>query len=279
MTPIRRAFSLGAGSSHLAREIDDELAFHIDMRTTRLIAAGMSPDAARQEAIRQFGDMKSVREDCLTMDHERDRAMRRANMLDELRQDFFYAARVLRRNFGFAATVIVTLALGIGANAAIFTLINAVLLRPLAVHAPEELVGIGDPVRVTSLSSTTNPDGTLISYPLYRELVARNEQVSGLLASGRAPRLDARIDASAADPEHPRGRFVSGNYFEVLGIPAHRGRVFTAEDDRAVGASPVVTISYAYWLKRFDGDLSAIGRGITLNGIQVTITGVTPPSF
>ena len=279
MRPIRRAFSLRAGTSHIAREIDDELAFHIDMRTTRLIAAGMSPEDARQEAIRQFGDLQSVREDCLTMDQERDRAMRRANMLDELRQDLSYAARVLRRNFGFAATVIVTLALGIGANTAIFTLINAVLLRPLPVHAPEQLVAIGDPTRVSSLSSTTNPDGTLISYPLYRELVARNEHVSGLLASGRTPRLDARIDASAVDPEHPRGRFVSGNYFDVLGVPAHRGRVLTAEDDRAIGVSPVVTISHAYWLKRFDGDPSVIGRSITLNGIQVTITGVAPPSF
>src|SRR5688500_2918865 len=115
MTLISRAFSLRAGSSHLARDIDREPALHTNSRTTLLISARMSPDAARQEAIRQFGDMKSVREVCLTMDHERDRAMRRANMLDELRQDFFYAARVLRRNFGFAATVIVTLALGIGA--------------------------------------------------------------------------------------------------------------------------------------------------------------------
>ena len=279
MTPFRRAFSLRVGPSHVARELDDELAFHIDMRTKRLIESGMTPEAARQEALRQFGNVDSVRDDCLTLDEERDRAMQRANMLDELRQDLTYAVRVLRRNIGFALTVILTLALGIGANTAIFTLVNAVLLRPLAVRAPEQLVAIGDPVRVTSLSVSTNPDGSLISYPLYRELIARNRLTSGLLASGRTPRLDARIDPAAAEPEHPRGRFVSGNYFDVLGVTAHRGRVFTDADDRTVGASPVATISYAYWIKRFDGDPAVVGRTITVNGAPITIAGVTPPSF
>jgi hypothetical protein len=238
MTPFRRAFSLRVGPSHVAHELDDELAFHIDMRTRRLIESGMPPEAARAEALRQFGDLKAVRDDCLTMDEERDRAMRRANTMDELRQDLSYATRVLRRNIGFTLTVIVTLALGIGANTAIFTLVNAVLLRRLGVQAPEQLVAIGNPVRVSSMSVTTSPDGTLISYPLYKEMLARNTFVSGLLASGRTNRLDVRIDAGPGDPEHPRGRFVSGNYFEVLGIHAHRGRVFTDADDRAVGASP-----------------------------------------
>jgi hypothetical protein len=279
MRPFRRAFSLRVGPSPVARELDDELAFHLDMRTKRLIESGMTPDAARQEALRQFGDVQSVRDDCLTMDEERDRAMQRANMLDEMRQDLTYAVRVLRRNLGFTITVVLTLALGIGANTAIFTLVNAVLLRPLAVRAPEQLVGIGNPTRVSSMSVSTNPEGSLISYPLYKELIARNTLTSGLLASGRTPRLDARIDPSAAEPEHPRGRFVSGNYFDILGISAHRGRVFTDADDRTTGAAPVVTISYAYWIKRFDGAPSAVGRTITMNGVQMTITGVTPPSF
>ena len=279
MSSFRRAFSLRVGPSHVARELDDELAFHLDMRTKRLIESGMTPDAARAEALRQFGDLQSVRDDCLTMDEERDRAMQRANMLDELRQDLTYAIRVLRRNLGFTITVALTLALGIGANTAIFTLVNAVLLRPLAVRAPEQLVGIGDPTRVSSMSVSTNPEGSLISYPLYKELIARNQLTSGLLASGRTPRLEARIDPGAAEPEHPRGRFVSGNYFDMLGISAHRGRVFTEADDRATGAAPVVTISYAYWIKRFDGAPTVVGRTITMNGVQLTITGVTPPSF
>jgi predicted permease len=129
------------------------------------------------------------------------------------------------------------------------------------------------------MSTSTNPDGSLISYPLYKELVARNRLVSGLLASGRTARLDARIDAGTGEPEHPRGRFVSGNYFGVLGVPAHRGRVFTDADDRAIGASPVATISYAYWIRRFDGDDRVIGRVITVNGTPMTIAGVAPPSF
>ncbi len=279
MTPFRRAFSLKVGA-HVARELDDELAFHLDMRTRRLIETGMAPEAARREALRQFGDLDAVRDDCLTMDQERERAMRRANVLDELRQDLAYAVRVLRRNIGFAATVVLTLALGIGANTAIFTLVNAVLLRPIDVAAPERLVAIGNPRLVSALSVSSDPDAELISYPLYRELLARNELTSGLLASGRTGRLDARIDATAVgDAEHPRGRFVSGNYFAVLGIGAHRGRTLRDDDDRTVGESPVATISHAYWLRRFDGDPSIVGRAITVNGTRLTVVGVAAPGF
>ena len=140
---MRRALRLIFRKAQIAEAVDDELAFHLDMRTQRLIACGMPPDAARREALRQFGDIESVRNDCVTFDEERERTMRRRNYSEELIQDLAYAARTLRRNLGFSLVVVLTLALGIGANTAIFTLIDAVLLRTLDVPHPEQLVAIG----------------------------------------------------------------------------------------------------------------------------------------
>jgi hypothetical protein len=147
---MRRALRLIFRRAQIAEAVDDELAFHLDMRTQRLIACGMPPDAARREAIRQFGDLDSVRRDCVSFDEERERTMRRRNYSEELRQDIAYAIRTLRRNIGFSLIVVVTLALGIGANTAIFTLINAVLLRQLDVPHPEQLVAIGNPAPAAS---------------------------------------------------------------------------------------------------------------------------------
>ena len=137
---MRRVFRLPLSRDSIARELDEELAFHLETRTQRLIAGGMPPDAARSEAQRQFGDIDSVRHDCLILDHDRERAMRRANMLDEMRQDLAYAFRALGCNRGFAATVILTLALGLGVNMAMFSFLDVVFLRPPAgVHAPNEV--------------------------------------------------------------------------------------------------------------------------------------------
>src|SRR5689334_9815401 len=163
---MRRVFRLGFGRS-LAREVDDELAFHIEMRTRQLVAKGLTAEQARREALRQFGDMTSVRQDCLTMDQQRERAVHRANLFADLRQDIGFSLRTLRRNPSFTALVVLTLAIGIGANTAIFTLIDAVLLRTLPVREAEQLVAIGVPTRVNSLS-TGGPRTDLLSYPLYR---------------------------------------------------------------------------------------------------------------
>jgi putative ABC transport system permease protein len=277
---MRRVFRLGFGA-HIEREVDDELAFHIEMRTERLIAAGLTPEAARAEALRQFGDVDGVRKYCVVMDHERKRAMDRSNLLLELRQDLLYALRLLRRNPGFTAVVVLTLALGIGANTAIFTLVDAVLLRPLPVRAPEELIAIGDPARTSSLS-LGSPVADVISYPLYRDLRDRNRLVTGLLASGRTGRLDVRMrtdSASTPDIEHPRGRFVSGNYFNVLGVLAQVGRTFDGREDAAPGVAPIAVISDAYWTRRFARDRGVVGRTLVVNRAALTIVGIAPPGF
>src|SRR5689334_11143585 len=190
---MRRVFRIPVGRGHLARDVDDELAFHIEMRMQRLIAAGWSVDAARAEALRQFGDVAHVRDDCVTMDQQRERAMSRANLVGELQQDIVYAIRTLRRNAGFTAVIVAALALGIGANTAIFTLIDAVIVRSLAVSHPEQLIAIGDPARVSSMSQGS-PRTDLMSTALYNDLRTEAKSFTDIIASGRAGRLDVHID-------------------------------------------------------------------------------------
>jgi len=275
---VRRVFRLPFGSARIEQEVDDELTFHLEMRAQRLIAAGWDPDRARQEALRQFGDIGTVREDCVTMDEQRERAMQRANVIGELQQDLVYALRTLRRNVGFTALIVGALAVGIGANTAIFTLINAVLIRRLAVSHPEQLITIGVPTRTNSMSQGS-PRTDLLSYPLYRDLRDHNQVLSGLLATGRPGRLDVRIGDASGGVEHPRGRMVTANYFSVLGVRPARGRVFDGSEDRVIGAAPMIVISDGYWTRRFKNDPNIVGRTILVNDIKMAIIGVAPASF
>jgi predicted permease len=275
---MRRAFRLGLGDGHIAGEVDDELAFHVEMRTHKLIAAGMPADAARHEALRQFGNLHQVHQSCVTLDEQRERTMKRIRWADELHQDAGFAVRALRRNPAFAMVAVLTLALGIGANTAIFTLIDAVMLRPIPVAAPHQLVAIGDPAEIGSM--TNGPPATfLFSYPLYQDLRHNNHLVSGLLASGRTGRLDVRIETGGGGLEHPSGSFVSGNYFTVLGIPASQGRMFGPPEDAAAGASPVAVISDNYWTTRFGRDPHIIGRDLVVDDARLTIVGVAAAGF
>src|SRR5690242_2808139 len=204
--------------------------------------------------------------------------MARFDFASELRQDLSYATRTLRRNVLVSLVIVGALATGIGANTAIFTLIDAVLVRHLPVNHPEQLVGIGDPTRVTGRSSG-GVRMDLLSYPLYQTLAKHHELFSGLLASASAGRLDVRIDSRHEELEHPRGRWVSGNYFSVLGVPAVRGRTFDATEASDPGGSPTAVISYGYWTRRFQNDPSVVGRAILIDGVRMTVIGVAPPSF
>jgi len=208
--------------------------------------------------------------------------MRGLRVFDEISQDLRYAVRTLLRSPVFTLVAALSLALGIGANTAIFSLINALLLRSLPVQEPARLVALGDPSRTGGVSEG-NVRSDLFSYPMYQRMREQNRVFTGLFASGRVSRLvigdggdggDARGTAETA-----RGRMVSGNFFSVLGVPAARGRTFTAEEDRAPGASPVVVISHDYWRRRFAGEAGIVGRVVKLNGSPFTVIGVTPPGF
>lgn len=273
---MRRVFKLPATRTRIARDVDEELAFHLETRVRQLIAGGLAPDAARREAERQFGDLMAVRESCVTMDEQRESSMRRANLAGDLAQDLAFTIRTLRRNAGFTALVVGALAIGIGANTAIFSMIDAVFVRGLPVSHPEELVAIGDPTRVNSYS-TGSPRTDLLSTPVYRDVRDQTRSFSGVLASGKTDRLDVRI--GTGELEHPHGRFVSGNYFDVLGVHAAYGRTFDAAADSATsGAAPLV-ISHGFWVRRFDQNPGAIGRSLTIDDARFVIVGVTPPSF
>ncbi|MEP6763671.1 MAG: ABC transporter permease [Gemmatimonadaceae bacterium] len=274
----RRFFQHENARDSVPRAVDEELEFHLSTRVDALVAQGWNSEEARREAERQFGNVDGVRGSCIDLDHERVRTNNRMNLLHELAQDFHYAWRLLQRNWAFASAVIIMLSLGIGSNTAIFTFVNAVLLRPLPVANAKRLLAIGDPSQVSSMSRG-DPITQLISVPMYRAL--RTDSVLGpeLLASGLAPRLSVRATEGQVDVEHPRARIVSGNYFHVLGVRAALGRTFDAREDGNGSISPVVVLSDAYWTRRFNRDANVVGRTIVINGTGFTVVGVAPEEF
>jgi predicted permease len=189
-------------------------------------------------------------------------------------QDIRYGTRMLRKNPGFTAVVVVILAVGIGANTAIFTVINAVLLRSLPVKNPDELV------QVVVTGESGRPDYSF-SYPFYEHLRDGGRSLSGLFAAGGVGQSDRLVvpNGGNTETEFVRAQPVSGNFFGVLGVPALLGRVITAADDRPANAQAVAVISHGFWQRCFGGDPSVVGRAITFNDRPFTIVGVTPPGF
>ena len=278
----RRLFRVGGGAERAKREVDDELAFHLEMRVRKLMADGLDEAEARTEAERQFGDVGAVRETLIGIDEAGARRRRWWEAVRDIRSDVRYAVRGLFTRPGFAAVVLLSLGLGIGANTAIFTLVDALLLRTLPVMQPEQLVTVGDPTRVSSLSLDSSPRVDLFSYPEYRELRGAVETVTGLAATGRTGRLEVGAEVTAGGegvPESPPARLVSGNYFSVLGVRARLGRTFGPEEDRAGTGTAVVVISDGYWRRRLGSDPSVVGRSLRVNGVAYTIVGVMPPEF
>jgi putative ABC transport system permease protein len=189
-------------------------------------------------------------------------------MLNDLIQDFRHGARFLSRAPGFTGVAILALALGVGANAAIFAFANALFLRPLPVTDPSSLTW------VTSRSPQSSRPRSL-SYPDYLDYRDRNDVFNGMLAYNPMP----FALSEGGQPERVQGQIVSGNYFEVLGVRAALGRVFTAEEDRTAGAAPVIVISDSFWKRRFGSDPALLLRVVTLNGQPFSIIGVMPERF
>jgi predicted permease len=196
--------------------------------------------------------------------------------MQTLWQDLRYGARMLLKNPGFTLIAVMTLALGIGANTAIFSLTDQILLRLLPVERPEELVVLRSPGPKTGRVSSDGDSAESFSYPMYKDLRDRGRGVfSGLLA--RFP-ISLSV-AGAGQTERADGELVSGNYFEVLGVRPALGRVFSQEDDRAPGAHPVVVLSHAYWARRFGADPAILNKTLTVNGALMTVIGVSREGF
>ncbi|MCM3870373.1 MAG: ABC transporter permease [Pyrinomonadaceae bacterium] len=184
-------------------------------------------------------------------------------------QDLRYALRMLRKNPVFTGVAVFTLALGIGANAAIFTLTDAVLLQSLPVKDPNQLAVI------SSYNPSESDVSHSFSYPMYQDLRDKNEVFSGVLARG-GTQMNVSYDGRS---DRIRGELVSGNYFEVLGVRPWLGRLFTQEDDRTPSAHPVGVLSYGFWERRFGRDMGIVGKTILVNEHPLTVIGVTPPGF
>ena len=195
--------------------------------------------------------------------------------MQTLWQDLRYGARMLLKNPGFTLIAVLTLALGIGANMAIFSLTDQVLLRYLPVERPEELVVLRSPGPKTGKVWSDGDDAASFTYPVYKALRDRNNAFSGLLARFAIP-LSV---AGSGQTERADGELVSGNYFDVLGVRPALGRVFNQEDDRTPGAHPVVVLSHAYWTRRFGADPAILNKTLTMNGALMTVIGVSRDGF
>src|SRR5579884_1764371 len=188
--------------------------------------------------------------------------------METLIQDLRYGFRMLGRNPGFTAIAVLSLALGIGVNTSIFTLVNAALLRPLPVDHPEQIVSLR-----TALKGGN--DSFNLSYPMYEDVRKMSSAFSGLAA---ARFITVNLSTGSSN-ERVWGYLATGNYFEMLGVPAALGRTFTQEEDRAEGADPYVVLSFACWRARFAADPSIVGKSVLINGHPFSIIGVAPEGF
>ncbi len=244
----------------LDRDLEEELRSHIEMRAADNLAAGMSPQAARYEAQKRFGNTALLKEDTRNADI--------VGWLDVAARDFRYALRMLQRSPGFTAVAVLTLILGIGANTAIFSVINSVLLRPLPYHDPGSLVMVWE-----TNSQHPKPHNT-VSPPNFLDWQTRNTVFSDM-----AYIADVRNNLTGiGDPEEVVVQAVSANFFSVLEVNLLLGTGFTPENGQA-GHDNVVILSYGLWKDRFAGEPAIVGKSILLNGKPRTVVGVAPQNF
>jgi len=259
-------FNRVAWRPRVAEEVDEELAFHVEMRTREYIARGMDPAAARREAERRFGDLGRMRTSLRALGKRRNRQMQRTQYLGELAQDVLFTWRQLRKNPGFTAVAVLTLALGIGATTAIFSALYAVVLQPLPLQNPSRLMLVGEiwdgAPRVMSVGNYVDTNAAIQDFE------------HGLSALNYA-NYNLADDTS---PERVVGAQVTANYFDVMGVRPMLGRTFTDDEDRP-GNDRLVVLSHRLWTRRFGASAAAVGQSIRMNGVNYTITGVMPESF
>ncbi|HXQ97680.1 MAG TPA: ABC transporter permease [Candidatus Limnocylindrales bacterium] len=264
------------------RELDAELCYDLERRTEAKVRSGMTPGEARRSALRAFGGVDLTKEEC--------RDARGTQFLDQLWQDIRFGLRLLRKNPGFTAVAILTLALGIGANTAIFSLLDAAILRPLPVpHASQlmlmkwtsqqkatwkEYEGSGSCEEDFDLSGLR---GCAFSYAAFDEFRSRSQSLAGIAAISSDERVHVSLYVNA---EHVplSADYVSGDFFATMQVTPHLGRLLMKEDDR-LGANPVAVISYNFWQQNFGSNPGAVGRFIYIEDTPFTVVGVAPGGF
>jgi len=247
------------------RELDEELRYHLERQIEQNIEHGMTPAAARTAALRALGGVEARKDEC--------RDTRGVSLVDHALRDLRHAVRLLRRSPVFTVVAVGSLALGIGANAALFQLVDLVQFRSLPVANPRELAEI----KVAGVRNVGISDGfnSEITYPLWEQIRDHQQAFSGVFAWGRF----VPFVGSGAGAQPVTALWASGSFFSVLGLAPERGRLLSDSDDRrGCGAGPVV-VSHAFWLRYFGGRDSAIGSRLQILDHSFTVVGVTAARF
>ena len=254
MRRIRRLFQ----KSRSEKELDQELRFHLDRQIADYVAAGISPDEARRRAKLEFGGLDRVKDEV--------RDTRFGNFIETLFQDLSYGMRMLKKSPSLTAIIVITLALGIGVNTAIFSVLNGWLFRPLPVQAPEQ---------IDVLAFTQQHDGSNFSYADLLDFRNQSDAFSDLFAYGLSV---AGLSANGRPREFAYSS-VTGNYFSALGVRPAVGRFFLPGEGETRGSPLLVVLGNSYWQKNFGSDTAAVGKQVLVNGQPATIIGVTPKDF
>jgi len=255
-------------ATRLRADLDEELRFYFDMRTRELVEQGMSDADASREAEREFGDVEYTKRYCLAEDAMSRREERRTDVIAELRQDIAHSWRTFRRSPGFAAVSLITLALGIGANTAIFSVVNGLLLRDLPFGDPDRLV------RVWGAHKDSGADRSQLSAGDFIDLRTRQHSLSslGAFAWGGGTYI------GTGDPVRLSGARVDANVFTALGVRPYLGRTFALGEDSA-GVDPTIVLGFGVWRRVFGSDSTIVGKAINISGRSRTVIGVLPPQF
>jgi predicted permease len=254
----------------LENDLDKELRFHFESQVADKMQSGVAESEARRRTRLEFGGIDQVKEDC--------RESRGTLWLEYLVQDIRFGLRQLRKSPGFTSIALLSLAVGIGANTAIFTLVNAILLRPLPVHNPSELVLFGDGRSWGMTGAVPEGKWKLFSDSFFHDLRKQETSYSGIAAVSSTP-YTSKASVAGATYETAHIDLISGSYFSVFGVPPFLGRTILESDDSAAGEGPVAVVSYAWFLRHFNGDPSALGKTIRIESHDYTLVGVAQPGF
>jgi putative ABC transport system permease protein len=259
--------------SNVDADVDDELRFHLDMRARDYEARGLPADDARRAAAERFGDVQGIGGALRKHDRRRERGRQRNEYMSDFTNDLRYGARAFLRTPAFTIVALLTIALGIGATTAIYSVVNAVILRPLPYPGADRLVQVWMDNRRTGLKEDIH------SWPNYADLRDQNRVFSGMAGYfTRGYNLTAGCRESECEPERVVGLVSTPDMFAVLGVSPALGRGFTAGEDET-GRDGVVVLGHGLWVRLFAGDRNVLGRQVRLNGRERTVIGVMPPGF
>lgn len=251
----------------IAAEVDEEIQVHLEMRIAELVQQGLAPAQAREEALRRFGDLERARLEMNAADQRRERRVRRREYLEEFLQDLAHALRQLRRRPAFAVVSVLTLAVGIGANTAVFSVADHVVLRPLPHHDAGRIVALWETDQRTGETRKEVSAGNFVSW---------RDRSQSFVSMAMIEPFGFDLSSGDGPPVAVRTWGVTEGFFETLGAPPVLGRGFLPEE-HAPNAPPVVVLAYRFWQQRYGSDPLMVGRTIQLDGAPAMVIGVAPP--